>query len=128
MRRTPSRRVTSQPAAGRRGPGGRCRRSGPSSAVAGHHEAGRAEFAQPLEDRLVQGPAGAAGAAGDDQVQADVAGLGQVLEQRQQRVARPGGHQVVVVDEDEALRARSTTSGCAAARRSRPGPGGARRM
>ena len=48
---------------------------------------------------------GAAAAPGDDQVQADVAAPGQVVQQRRQRVGRAGGHQVVVVDQQEQVRA-----------------------
>ena len=78
----PCRRVNSQPR-----PGG----SGSADPAeqralllgAGHHEPGEASSRMPRDDRVEHGPAGAADAAGDHQVQPDVARLRQELQQRQ---------------------------------------------
>src|SRR5690349_12456714 len=67
--------------------------------LAGHDDAGRAELADGHRHRLVEGPAGTAGPAGHDHVQADVPGLAQVLLQQGHRVAAGAGDQVVVVDQ-----------------------------
>jgi hypothetical protein len=43
-------------------------------------------------------------------MQANVAGLGQVGQQQRDRVGRPAGHEVVVVDQDETLRSGPPTN------------------
>ncbi len=67
--------------------------------AARQHDARRREVAERLQHGLVHRAAGAAGASGQHQVQADVAGLSEQRDQRLQRVAGRGGHQVVVVDQ-----------------------------
>src|SRR4051794_31519322 len=73
-------------------------------AVAGHDQTRRGQLPEALDDRFEQRPGGAAAAPCDDEVQADVAGLWQELEQRQQRIRRTARDEVVVVDQHETLR------------------------
>ncbi len=68
--------------------------------VAAQNEGGGVEFLEAVHGGFVEGAARAAGATGDDQVEAEVSGVGQVVDQGVQGVAAGGGDQVVVVHED----------------------------
>src|SRR5690349_14911256 len=78
--------------------------------VAGHQEAGHVELAQSLDHRLEQGPAETTDPPGEDQVQADVAGLRQKVEQFGDRVVSRLGDQVVVIDHHEQIRTPPPTA------------------
>jgi hypothetical protein len=103
IRRTPSRLVSSRPRPGGSSEG----LTGPISAPSSDGP----DITRPGDDssrsRWITGsyrdPAGASGPTGDHQVQAHVRGLGQILQQRLQRVGRAGHHQVIVVDQHEQL-------------------------
>src|SRR5690625_100335 len=71
--------------------------------VAAEQHGGLGEVRDPGEERVVRA-GGAGGAAGQDDVQADVPGLGEQRLQHGERVARARGDELVVVDDDERLR------------------------
>ncbi len=100
---SPCRRVTSTARPGGRGPGPRRADERPLVATAVPDQPRRRELAQPGEHRLEHRPRGAARAPRDDEVQPDVLGLGEQVDQRSERVARGRGDEVVVVDEQEHL-------------------------
>lgn len=59
------------------------------------------EFGEALEDGFVEGAGDAGGGAGDDEVDAGVAGVGEFVGEYGQGVVGAGGDEVVVVEEDE---------------------------
>ena len=62
--------------------------------------------AQPGQHRVEHRPRGAAGSTGHDDMQPEILGVRQEVEQRSQRITGGAGHQVVVVDDDVDLRPR----------------------
>jgi membrane-anchored mycosin MYCP len=72
--------------------------------VGRHQQRGRAHLPQPLDDRLEQGAPRAARGPRQDEMQPDVPGLREQVDQRQERIHRRASHQVVVVHDQEQVR------------------------
>jgi len=69
--------------------------------VARHHQAGGRHLLDALDDRVEQGPARSAHGTGEDDVQADVAGLREQFDQGAHRIVGGRDHLVVVDDEEQ---------------------------
>src|SRR5581483_8393344 len=74
-------------------------------------QVGSVQLPDPGQDRLEEGPADPAGAACQQEVDADVSGLGQQLHQGSERIAGRADHEVVVVDQDVDLGAAPPAAG-----------------
>ncbi len=64
--------------------------------IPGQQQSGSTAFPHPLDHRFVHRPAGAAGAARDDQMKTEVPGLRDELDERGQWAGAAGGEQIVV--------------------------------
>jgi hypothetical protein len=72
--------------------------------VAGEEQAGARHVAELAQERFVDGAARTAGAAGEDEVQAEVGAVGGEFGQGRQGIPAVGDDEVVVVDDHEDLR------------------------